>query len=168
MPTPAYMTIEGANQGDLSSGAMSADSVGTLSNSGQEDTMQVQEFELGIEVPTDPQSGQPTGRRVHQGCRVVKYMDKASPLLLQAIATGEQLTKVVVQFFRTSTTGSQEHYYTIELEEATLVKLQPYFPMALDTANSNYAHMEELRMTYKKITVTHEVAGTSGGDDWNA
>ncbi|MDF1791809.1 MAG: Hcp family type VI secretion system effector [Thalassobaculaceae bacterium] len=167
MPTPAYMTIEGANQGDMSSGAMSADSVGTLSVSSQENKMQIQEFELGISVPTDPQSGQPTGRRVHTGCRIVKYLDKASPLILQAIATGEQLTKVKVEFYRTASTGSQELYYTVELDEATLVSLQPYFPMALDGANSSYGHMEELKITYKKIAVTHEVAGTSGGDDWN-
>lgn len=167
MPTPAYMTIEGANQGDISSGAMSADSVGTLSVSSQENTIQVQEFELGVSVPTDPQSGQPTGRRVHTGCRVVKYLDKASPLLLQAIATGEQLSKVVITFYRTSTSGSQEKYYTVEMDEATMVSLKPYFPMALDSDNSNYGHMEELKITYKKITVTHEIAGTSGGDDWN-
>jgi len=167
MPTPAYMTIEGANQGDISSGAMSADSVGTLSVSSHEDTIQIQEFELGVAVPTDPQSGQPTGRRVHTGARVVKYMDKASPLILQAIATGEQLTKVKIEFYRTSTSGSQELYYTVEMEEATLVGLKPYFPNALDSDSANYAHMEELKMTYKKITVTHEVAGTSGGDSWD-
>lgn len=167
MPTPAYMTIEGANQGDISSGAMSADSVGTLSVSSQENTIQIQEFELGVTIPTDPQSGQPTGRRMHHGATIVKYMDKASPMLLQAIATGEQLTKVAISFYRTSTTGSQEKYYTVELEEATLVGLRPYFQNALDPDSSNYAHMEELKVTYKRITVTHEVAGTSGSDSWD-
>ena len=92
MPTPAYMTITGATQGDISSGVLAPDSVGTLSNKAQENAIQIQEFELGIEIPTDPQSGQPTGRRVHKGAHVVKYIDKASPLLMQAIATGEQLT----------------------------------------------------------------------------
>ena len=79
MPTPAYMTITGATQGDISAGAMSADSVGTLSNKSQENSIQIQEFELEIAIPTDPQSGQPTGRRVHNGVRVVKYIDKSSP-----------------------------------------------------------------------------------------
>lgn len=167
MPTPAYMTIEGVTQGDISAGGMSTDSVGTLSNSTHENAVQIQEFELGVEIPTDPQSGQPTGRRIHKGARVVKYIDKASPMLLQAIATGEQLTKVEVQFFRTSASGQQEHYYTVSLGEASLVTYRPYFPNALDAASDAYSHMEELVFQYKEITVTHEVAGTSGGDSWN-
>lgn len=167
MPVPAYMTIEGANQGDMSSGASSADSIGTMSKASQEDTIQVQEFELGISVPTDPQSGQPTGQRIHTGCRVVKVIDKASPLIMQAIATGEQLKTVKIVFYRTAPTGEQEKYYTIDLEEATLVAVKPYFPMCLRSENSSMGHMEELKMTYKKINVTHEVAGTSGSDSWD-
>ena len=60
MPTPAYMTIAGATQGDISAGAMSAESVGTMSNRAQEGTVQIQEFELDVQIPTDPQSGQPS------------------------------------------------------------------------------------------------------------
>ena len=167
MPTPAYMTITGATQGDISVGAMSADSVGTLSNKTQENSIQVQEFELGVEIPTDPQSGQPTGRRVHKGVRVVKYIDKSSPLLMQAIATGEQLTTVGLQLFRTAASGTQEHYYSITLNEASLVKCRPYFPNALDADSTAYSHMEELHFQYKGIEVTHELGGTSGSDSWD-
>jgi type VI secretion system secreted protein Hcp len=167
MPTPAYMTIEGANQGDISSGASSADSIGTLSKASQENAIQVQEFEMVVTVPKDPQSGQPTGQRVHKGARFVKVFDKSSPLLLQAIATGEQLTKVTAKFFRTAPTGEQEEYYTIELEEAVLTDYRPYFPLALDANNASISHMEEITMSYKKINVTHEIAGTQGGDSWD-
>ena len=167
MPTPAYMTITGATQGDISAGAMSSDSVGTLSNSAHEDKIQVQELDMGVSIPTDPQSGMPTGRRTHKGVRVVKCVDKSSPLLLQAIAKGEQLSTVRIEFYRTAATGAQEHYYTIELSEAALVKYRPFFPNALDPASENYSHMEELVLQYKSIDVTHEVAGTSGSDSWN-
>ena len=167
MPTPAYMTITGATQGDISAGAMSADSVGTLSNKAQENAIQIQEFELGIDIPTDPQSGQPTGRRVHKGARVVKYIDKSSPLLLQAIATGEQLASVSVQFFRTAASGAQEHYYTVTMNEASLVKCRPFFPNALEADSTAYSHMEELHFQYKSIEVTHELGGTSGTDSWD-
>ena len=167
MPTPAYMTIAGATQGDISAGAMSAESVGTMSNRAQEGTVQIQEFELDVQIPTDPQSGQPTGRRIHKGARVVKYIDKSSPLLMQAIATGEQLTEVGIQFFRTAASGTQEHYYSITLKEASLVRFRPYFPNALDPDSTAYSHMEELHIQYKAIEVTHEIAGTSGSDSWN-
>lgn len=168
MSTPAYLTITGATQGDISSGSMSADSVGTLSLSAHEDSIQIQELEMGITIPTDPQSGQPTGRRRHEGMRIVKYLDKSSPMLLQAIAAGEQLSEVSISFYRTASSGQQEHYYSISLTEASLVKYRPYFPNALDPDSSAYSHMEELMFQYKGIEVTHEVAGTSGSDSWNS
>lgn len=167
MPTPGYMTVTGSTQGDMTAGGMSADSVGTLSKSAQEDTAQILEFELGVQTPTDPASGQPTGNRIHTGMRVVKYIDKASPMLLQAIATGEQLSTVEVQLYRTASAGGQEHYYTVTLEEASLVKCRPYFPNALDEDSDAYAHMEELLFMYKKITVTHEKASSSSTDTWD-
>ena len=35
-----------------------------------------------------------------------------------------------------------------------------------DPANSHFTHLEEVHFTYRKITWTHEVCGTSGSDDW--
>lgn len=166
MANPAYLTLEGATQGDISSGGMSSESVGTLSIASA-DQVQVQEFELDVQIPTDPQSGQPTGTRTHKGMRLVKYLDKASPMLLQAISTGETLTTVALSFYRTSAEGQQEHYYTIELTNATLVHYRPYFPMALDPESEPYSHMEELLFKYKGIEVTHEVASTSASDSWD-
>jgi type VI protein secretion system component Hcp len=36
MPVPAYMTIEGSSQGDISGGVCTTDSIGTLSKSSDE------------------------------------------------------------------------------------------------------------------------------------
>ena len=168
MPIPAYLTLSGANQGDMSSGATGADSIGTMSKSDHENEIQVQAFKLNMTVPKDPQSGQPTGRRIHTGVTFTKVLDKSSPMIMQALATGEQIKTATFKFFRTSSSGEQEHYYTIELEEALITDVTPWFPNALDTSNAAISHMEDVSLSYKKITETHEVAGTSGSDDWNA
>lgn len=168
MPIPAYLTLSGANQGDMSSGATGADSVGTMSKSDHENEIQVQAFKLNMTVPKDPQSGQPTGRRIHTGLTFTKVLDKSSPMIMQALATGEQIKTATFKFFRTSSSGEQEHYYTIELEEALVTDVTPWFPNALDPSNSSISHMEDVTLSYKKISETHEVAGTSGSDDWNA
>ncbi len=168
MPIPCYLTMSGANQGDMSAGATGADSIGTMSKSDHENEIQVQAFKMNLMVPKDPQSGQPTGRRIHQGVSFTKVLDKSSPMIMQALATGEQIKKATFKFFRTSSAGSQEHYYTIELEEALVTDLTPWFPNALEPQNGPIGHMEDVSLSYKKITTTHEVAGTSGADDWNA
>ncbi|MFO7146166.1 UNVERIFIED_CONTAM: type VI secretion system tube protein Hcp, partial [Pseudomonas aeruginosa] len=38
---------------------------------------------------------------------ITKVFDKASPLLLAALTSGERLTKVEIQWYRTSAAGTQ-------------------------------------------------------------
>ena len=66
MPTPCYISITGQTQGNITAGAFTADSVGNIYVQGHEDEMLVQEFQHNVTVPTDPQSGQPSGQRSHK------------------------------------------------------------------------------------------------------
>ncbi|MGU3492576.1 Hcp family type VI secretion system effector [Xanthobacteraceae bacterium A53D] len=166
MPSPAYVTIKGQKQGEITKGAFTADSVGNIWQEGHEDESIVQAFSGHAIIPRDPQSGQPTGARVHQPASITKYMDKASPLLWQALATGEVLSEVVLSLWRTSPNGTQEKYFTVKYEDAVLVDGKSLIPNALLAENAQFGHMEEWSFTYRKVTWTHEKAGTSGSDDW--
>ncbi|KSL26824.1 Hcp family type VI secretion system effector, partial [Pseudomonas aeruginosa] len=115
-----------------------------------------------------PQSGQPTGQRVHKPVVITKVFDKASPLLLAALTSGERLTKVEIQWYRTSAAGTQEHYYTTVLEDAIIVDIKDYMHNCQDPGNAHFTHLEDVHFTYRKITWTHEVSGTSGSDDWRS
>jgi len=167
MSQPCYVKITGATQGDISKGAFTADSVGNIYQEGHEDECFCQSLTVEVALPRDPQSGQVTGQRVHQPAKILKYVDKASPMLLQAIASGEVL-QLEASFFRTATSGKQEKYYTVKFTDAVLVNYRQHTPPALDPANGQYRDMEELAFTYRKIDVTHEIGGTSGSDDWRA
>jgi len=166
MPTPAYLTVEGTTQGAITSGAFTEASVGNIYQEGHEDEILIQAFEHKVTVPTDVQSGQPTGQRCHEPLTITKVFDKSSPLLYTALATGERLTKCELKFFRTSTSGTQEHYFTIELEDAIITKIRPYMENCQDPSKAHFTHLEEVSFTYRKITWNHEAAGTSGSDDW--
>ncbi len=166
MPTPAYMTIEGTSQGNITSGAFTEDSVGNIWQEGHEDEILVQAFKHSVMIPRDPQSGQPSGQRVHKPLTVTKIFDKASPLLFNALCSGEVLTTVEIKWYRTSTSGTQEHYFTIKMEDAVIVDVQGHMPNCQDPANSHFTHLEDVSFSYRKITWNHEVAGTSGSDDW--
>lgn len=123
MPTPAYISIHGKTQGNITQGAFTADSVGNVYQEGHEDQILVQEVEHLIATPTDPQSGQPSGQRVHKPFIFTASLNKATPLLYQALAAGEMLPEVEVEvkvkWYRTSTEGKQEHFFTTRLEDAT-------------------------------------------------
>jgi type VI secretion system secreted protein Hcp len=40
--------------------------------------------------------------------------------------------------------------------------------LALRTENDGISHLEDWSFVYKKVEWTHEIAGTSGADDWNS
>jgi type VI secretion system secreted protein Hcp len=167
MPVPAYATIQGQSQGQITKGANTSDSVGNSYQEAHQDESLVQAFTTNVTIPRDPQSGQPTGLRVHQPASITKSYDKASPMLWQALCTGEIL-QISLSFWRTSLTGQQEQYFTIKYTDALLVDGQGYVPDCLDEQYRNYPHMETWKFTYRKVDWTHEKAGTSGSDDWRS
>src|SRR3546814_12405956 len=89
--------------------------------SGHEGKILVQIVEHSIELPKNPQTGLPSGKRQHLGITLVKEIDKSSPKLYQALCSGEQLKSVLLEFYRISPKGTEEKYYTIKLEKAVIV-----------------------------------------------
>ena len=168
MATPAYMSITGTKQGLITAGAFTADSVGNTYQEGHEDQVMVQGFSHEVIIPRDPQSGQPTGQRVHKPVKITKVFDKSSPLLLAALTSGERLTEIEIQWFRTSAAGTHVHYFTTKLEDAIIVDIKDYMHNCQDPSNSHFTHLEDVEFTYRKVTWTHEVSGTSGSDDWRS
>lgn len=166
MATPAYISIQGKTQGNITKGAFTADSVGNVYVEGHEDEILVQEIDHRVTTPTDPQSGQPSGQRVHKPFVFTSALNKASPLLYQALASGELLPTVEVKWFRTSVDGKQEHFFTTKMEDATIVDIHTALPHAQDASKSEFTQLIKVSMAYRKITWTHAVAGTEASDDW--
>ncbi len=108
MPMPCYLTVEGRNQGKIE---------GATKVQGHEGKILVQAVDHVIEIPKSPQTGLPTGKRVHGAMTVAKEIDKSSPKLFQALTSGEQLKSVLLEFYRISPKGTEEKYYTSEAGE---------------------------------------------------
>lgn len=168
MPIPAYLTIKGERQGLITAGTFTPASVGNIYQEGHEDECLIEAFDHQIVLPRDPQSGQPTGQRVHKPLKVTKIMDKCSPLLFSALTSGELLPEVTLKFYRNSATAAMEHYFTITLIDAIIVDIQTYMYNCQDPAMACFTHLEDVYMTYRKIIKTHEVANTSESDDWRS
>jgi type VI secretion system secreted protein Hcp len=160
------MTVQGTKQGNITQGAFTEDSVGNIWQEGHEDEVLIQAFNHSVMIPRDPQSGQPSGLRTHRPVTVTKIFDKASPLMYQALCDGELLPKVEIKWYRTAPSGVQEHYFTIELTDAICVDIQSYMPNCQDPANETFTHLEDVSFSYRSIKWTHEVASTTGSDDW--
>jgi type VI secretion system secreted protein Hcp len=159
------MSVEGVTQGLITEGALSEESVGNMYQEGHDDTFMVQAFEHNIVIPRDSQSGQPSGTRLHMPLKVTKVFDKSSPLLYQALVTGESL-ELEIEWYRTSSEGTHEHYFTHLIEGAIVVDIKAMMPNCQDPLMAQFTHLEEVSFSYSTITWTHEIAGTEGNDDW--
>jgi type VI secretion system secreted protein Hcp len=157
MALTAYLKLEGMNQGKIE---------GDVAQKGREKTILVYGVDHEIEIPRDTHTGLPTGQRIHKPLKIVKHLDQASPKLLQAVTTGEHMKSFELDFYRINEKGQEEHYYTIKLEDAIIVKTHMYKPLTFLPENGPYHDMEEVYFTYSKITVTFEPAGIEAEDDW--
>lgn len=157
MPMTSHMDVFGKNQGKID---------GSCDMEGRQATILVYALDHTIHIPRDPQSGLPSGKRIHGPLTIEKETDKASPMLKQALCSGEQLSSVVIRQYRIDPTGAEEHYYTITLEDAIIVEINPYMPLAFLSENEPYRHMEKISFTYSKIKWKHEVDGIESEDSW--
>ncbi len=160
MPSPAWLTITGEEE--VAEDASGEDSISGMSVAQHEGEIQVLGIEQNVYLPTDTQSGQPTGSAVSDGLTVVKLFDKSSPLLLEAMTKGTVFESAELKYFRTATEGGEEHYFTQELEKVVISDIQSYMPNCLDPKNKNFTHMEKVTLQYSSSTWTHEIAGTEG------
>ncbi|OLS63965.1 Hcp family type VI secretion system effector [Pseudomonas putida] len=168
MSTPAFICIKAKTQGHITKDAFTPDSVGNIYQEGHEDQILVQEIEHEINTPTDPQSGQPVGKRVHGPFTFTSTLNKATPLLYQALSDGETLTEVEVKWYRPSVDGLQEHFFTTRLEDATIVNINTVLPHAQDEDSAKHSQLIKVAMAYRKISWIHDIARTEGSDDWRA
>lgn len=158
MPMPFHMELTGKTQGNISEGCSDM--------KGRENTILCQALNHEVYIPSDPQTGLPTGKRVHNPLTVTKVFDKATPKLFQALSTGERMSNVTLKYYRINPSGNEEHYFTIKLEDAIIVSIKPWVPNALDQSRERFTHMEDVSFTYSKIIWTWEVDGVEAQDEW--
>ncbi|HGA2317817.1 TPA: Hcp family type VI secretion system effector [Pseudomonas putida] len=168
MPLPAYITITGQKQGNITAAAFTADSVGNGYQEGHEDEIIVREIKHEVTMPTDPRSGQPSSQCVHKPFKFTSSLNKATPLMYQALVTGELLPIVEVKWYRTTTDAKREHFFTTRLEDAIIVNINTVLPNTQVRENDCYTELVEVALAYRKIIWEHTVARTSGSDDWRA
>jgi type VI secretion system secreted protein Hcp len=84
------------------------------------------EFKFEVLQPYDLGSGQLTGRRQHSPITIVREVDKASPLLWQALCSNESFESASLQFVRPDSNGKETVYYTITLTNATIGGYRTY------------------------------------------
>ena len=157
--TPARiisMTIEGPD------GVIQGESVQV----GKEGSHLILGYSHEIISPRDAASGLPTGKRQHKPFTIVKYINRGSPLLLNAMAKEESLDVEITLWGTAPGTGQEVKVFTYRLRGASIVAIRPWMPNKNDPATSSYAPAEEISFTYRSIEQTFVNGGITAQDDW--
>ncbi|WP_039849948.1 MULTISPECIES: type VI secretion system tube protein TssD [Grimontia] len=159
MALTMYMSLTGKTQGDIKGGCIQ-------SHDSKKDKILVYQCEQETTIPKNPHDGLPTGQRIHNPLTVVKGLDVASPKIFQAVCSGERFSNVTLDFWRITAEGIEEHYYTIQLEDAIIVNRKAHTPLTFHPDNQAYMDMEEVSFSYSKIIHTYNDGNISAEDSW--
>ena len=157
MALNAWLTLSGETQGPIK---------GSGDISPHEDEIEVWGWNHEVISPRDAASGLPTGKRQHKPFIVTKAIDVASPLLMNVLTNNENITELKLQCYRPSSSGAEEHFFTIELTNANIAGVRMESLNNKYPENMNHAPRETISFTYQKVMWTFEDGGVSAEDDW--
>ncbi len=141
---------------------------GEVTRAGLEETHELALYAHAVQIPIDPASGQFTGVRLHSPIIVKKKFNLSSPLLYRASTNGEVLPSVEFRFYRTDNRGAEVEYFNVELENAYVVSFATQSTAQDDpfTRPEDTPVLEEITLTYRRITWTYVEGGITHTDDW--
>ena len=94
---------------------------GVMTEPHNENKIMVHSLEHTIDASTDPHTGQFLARRDHQAVVVCKYLDNTTPHFANAMATGERLRQVVLEYFASGDQHFTQPILSVTFEDVMLV-----------------------------------------------
>jgi type VI secretion system secreted protein Hcp len=153
----AYLKIKAQKQGDIKGGVV---------QKGREGSIEVDSSAHEITVPRDATSGAATGRRQHKPFTVVVEVDRALPLLYNALVSNENLSSVELKYFRSGDKGGGDaQFFTVKLTNATIVSIRFSQPNSKSAEQARLGETAEISFTYQKIEWTWNDGGIRAQDD---
>ena len=164
MAMMAYLYAKGQKSGQIK---------GSVTQKGREDSVAVIALSHSIVSPRDPQSGLPTGQRMHKPYVITKELDKATPVFYNVLCTNENLTEVTVKFWTpqlraAAGVGSEVQHFTVKLTNANIASIDFRMANIRHPDLVKFTEYEEIAMTYQKIEWTWNDGGIMASDDWEA
>ena len=157
MANHGYMRMTGNIQGLISAGCSTQQSIGNKCQTAHMDEI------MGLSYTHNMLNIGNIDKPTHSPIIITKNIDKASPLLAQALSNREEIN-CTVSFYRVSSFGMQEKFYSVSINGGIIADLTLEMPHAI--LQSDAEPQEHIALRYRDITWTHHAAGTSGYSTW--
>ncbi|MGE8177637.1 Hcp family type VI secretion system effector [Pseudomonas fluorescens] len=153
MANHGFMTITGKAQGLISAGCSTQESIGNKCQTGHTDEIMVLSYSHNMANIGN------INKPIHNPIVITKNVDKSSPLLSQALSSREEIN-CLISFYRISSFGSQEKFYTVEIRGGIISDLTVDMPHVV--LQNDVEPQEHVAIRYRDIIWTHHLAGTCG------
>lgn len=164
MALDAYLRIIGSNQGSI---------MGDVKLPGREGLIKVVAVNHEISTPEEredtgglPISRLKAGKCLHSPLIITKEVDKATPMLINALVHKEVITEMELRFWQKSPAGEESQYYTIHLMNVHILDIR--FEMLDNKIPMNFPikEREYISFRYHNIVWTYEDGGIRAEDNW--
>ena len=134
----------------------------TQSSQGRADSIECISYEQGVVSAREAATNVVTARRQFSPLKIVKRIDRSSPLLLKALSENQKI-EGVFKFFRPNPSGdgTTEQFYTVEITEGNVAAVKQLIPVTIKSETAGEPPLEEISFVFKNITWTSRIVAMS-------
>jgi type VI secretion system secreted protein Hcp len=135
---------------------------------GQQDSIECIFYEQVVNTAREAATGMATGRRTYEPLKIIKRIDKATPLIAKALCRNEVIEGKFL-FFRPNPTGdgTTQQFYTVEIAKGRVAHQKQYVPDTTVGETVAEHPFEEVAFTFHTIKWTFTDGGVSHEDVWS-
>jgi type VI secretion system secreted protein Hcp len=139
----------------------------TVTSLGRENSIECLEYRDSVMTPTEASSGMAAGRRSYAPIKILKRLDRSTPLLFKALCNNEAI-EAIFRFFRPDPagTGVEQHFFTVEIKSGHISKIERVSPNPVHAVSANEPAYEEVSFVFGTIKATYEDGGIEHEDAW--
>jgi type VI secretion system secreted protein Hcp len=140
----------------------------TIQSLERANTIECLSFRDSVRTAREASSGMASGERTYDPIRILKRIDKSSPMLAKALCNNE-VCEGTFKFYRPSPAGdgTTEQYFTVEISEGRVASITRVSPDVIDPAEANAPPTEEVTFLFGRIVWTYVPDGVEHEDHWS-
>lgn len=143
IPTAGYIKFEG-----LEGGSQDEDHEGWSDLLG---------FSVGVSSEDDKPEGKQTGRRIHDTVKIVKFIDKTTPLVLKALCKEEVIEKMFIVTAGMWGGETEQDYFEYEMKDVIIID------HVVETEDvEGEVPVETITLSFSEMTVTYHETDENG------
>lgn len=144
------------------------DGESTIISHDREGSIECLAFEDSVKTAREASSGLATGDRTYQPIKILKRLDKSTPLIAKALCQNEVIGATWT-FYRPNLAGdgTTEACFQVAITEGRVASIERHSSNAIEPASANQPFLETVSFVFHTISWTDLINSTEHQDEWS-